>query len=276
LVWPLCIAALFSGDSIPSCLSPLDGFITLWCSTPFGYEATQAKRWLKSANHDPIFMVFLQSELTRRQKGNASSGRSSGTADGRRGILGELTRIYEADSAVVPKGLFGRGAQLARDIGAHGNRNLKTSRIGVKLMPHRQPEDSCLYKSQPQTPEKCMPDDLAPSTSTRIGSTSSIFSSRHTKTRSKALLDADGRPMASKEEAALLPWRRKLLWQISHSSKDARKSVGKLVTRPAESASSQVTLLPSLWELPRNLPFLPSVVTRRRNPHHDCLLIPLN
>jgi len=61
-------------------------------------------------------MVFLQSELTRRQKGKESSGRSSGTANWRRGILGELNRIHEPDSAVVPKGLFGRGAQFARDI----------------------------------------------------------------------------------------------------------------------------------------------------------------
>ena len=42
--------------------------------------------------------------------------KSSGTAEWRRGILGELNRIYEPDSAVVPKGLFGRVAQLARDI----------------------------------------------------------------------------------------------------------------------------------------------------------------
>ena len=40
-----------------SCLlSQLNGFLTLWCSTPFGSEATQAKRWL-SANHDPICRV---------------------------------------------------------------------------------------------------------------------------------------------------------------------------------------------------------------------------
>jgi len=31
----------------PSCLSPLDGFMKPWCSTPFGSEATQAKGWLK-------------------------------------------------------------------------------------------------------------------------------------------------------------------------------------------------------------------------------------
>jgi len=56
-------------------------------------------------------MVFLQSELIRRQKGKESSGSSSATADERRGILGELNRIYERDSAVVPKELFGRGAK---------------------------------------------------------------------------------------------------------------------------------------------------------------------
>jgi hypothetical protein len=39
-----------------------------------------------------------------------------GSADCRRGSLEELNRIYEPDSAVVPKGLFGREAQFARDI----------------------------------------------------------------------------------------------------------------------------------------------------------------
>ena len=47
LVWPLWIAAYFSGDANPSCLSPLNGFIKQWCSTPFGAEATQAKGWLE-------------------------------------------------------------------------------------------------------------------------------------------------------------------------------------------------------------------------------------
>src|ERR1039458_2431086 len=47
LVWPLCIAAHFSGDANPSCLSQLNGFMKQWYSAPFGYEATQAKRWLK-------------------------------------------------------------------------------------------------------------------------------------------------------------------------------------------------------------------------------------
>jgi hypothetical protein len=61
-------------------------------------------------------MVFLQSELIRQGKGKESSGRSSGATDCRRGSLEELNRIYEPDSAVVPKGLFGREAQFARDI----------------------------------------------------------------------------------------------------------------------------------------------------------------
>src|ERR1039457_5029390 len=47
LVWPLWLAADFSGDTNPSCLSQLNGFMKQWCSTPFGYEATQANRWLK-------------------------------------------------------------------------------------------------------------------------------------------------------------------------------------------------------------------------------------
>src|ERR1700730_3834290 len=47
LVCPLWIAAHFSGDTNPSCLSQLNGFMKQWCSTPLGYEATQAKRWLK-------------------------------------------------------------------------------------------------------------------------------------------------------------------------------------------------------------------------------------
>jgi hypothetical protein len=61
-------------------------------------------------------MVFLLSELTRRQKKKESSGRSPRTAKWRTGILGEMHRIYEPDSAAVPKWLFGRGAQFARDI----------------------------------------------------------------------------------------------------------------------------------------------------------------
>ena len=61
-------------------------------------------------------MVFLQSELRRQGKGKESSGRSgrsSGAADCQRGGLEELNRIYESDSAVVPKGLFGRDDLLA-------------------------------------------------------------------------------------------------------------------------------------------------------------------
>src|ERR1017187_3434188 len=46
LVWPLWLAEHSSGEASPSCLSQLDGFMKR-CSTPFGYEATQAKRWLK-------------------------------------------------------------------------------------------------------------------------------------------------------------------------------------------------------------------------------------
>jgi hypothetical protein len=41
--------------------------------------------------------------------------RSSVCNNWRRGIVGELNRNYEPDSAVVPNGLFGRGAQFARD-----------------------------------------------------------------------------------------------------------------------------------------------------------------
>src|ERR1039457_7652870 len=47
LVWPLWLAAHSSGEASPSCLSQRDGFMKQRCSTPFGYEATQAKRWLK-------------------------------------------------------------------------------------------------------------------------------------------------------------------------------------------------------------------------------------
>ena len=47
LVWPLGMAAHSSGDPNPSCLSQIDGFMKRWRSTPFGSEATQAKRWLK-------------------------------------------------------------------------------------------------------------------------------------------------------------------------------------------------------------------------------------
>jgi hypothetical protein len=45
LDWPLWIAAHFSDDANPSCLSQLDGSMKQWRSTPFGSEATQAKRW---------------------------------------------------------------------------------------------------------------------------------------------------------------------------------------------------------------------------------------
>ena len=37
----------FSGNANSSCLSPVDGFMKQWRSTPFGCEATQAKGWLK-------------------------------------------------------------------------------------------------------------------------------------------------------------------------------------------------------------------------------------
>src|ERR1039458_9666169 len=47
LVWLLWLAEHSSGEASPSCLSQLDGFMKQRCSTPFGYEATQAKRWLK-------------------------------------------------------------------------------------------------------------------------------------------------------------------------------------------------------------------------------------
>jgi hypothetical protein len=47
LVWPLWLAADSSGDTNPSCMSRLVGFMKQWCSTPFGSEATQAKCWLK-------------------------------------------------------------------------------------------------------------------------------------------------------------------------------------------------------------------------------------
>ena len=60
-------------------------------------------------------MVFLRSELTRPGIGKETTGRSSWAGVWWRGILGELNRIYEPDSAVFPKGLFGRGAQLTRD-----------------------------------------------------------------------------------------------------------------------------------------------------------------
>jgi hypothetical protein len=42
LVWLLWPAADSSGDANPSCLSPLNGFMKQWRSTPFGCEATQA------------------------------------------------------------------------------------------------------------------------------------------------------------------------------------------------------------------------------------------
>ena len=47
MVWPLWLAAHSCGNANPSCLSQLNGFMKQWCSTPFGSEATQAKRWLK-------------------------------------------------------------------------------------------------------------------------------------------------------------------------------------------------------------------------------------
>jgi hypothetical protein len=40
-------AARSNGNATPRCLSQLDGFMKQCCSTPFGSEATQAKRWLK-------------------------------------------------------------------------------------------------------------------------------------------------------------------------------------------------------------------------------------
>ena len=43
----LWIAAHSSGDASPSCLSQHNGFMSRWRSTPFGAEATQAKRWLR-------------------------------------------------------------------------------------------------------------------------------------------------------------------------------------------------------------------------------------
>ena len=61
-------------------------------------------------------MVFLQNELTRRQRGKCLAGDRGIATNWRRGILGELNRTYELDSAVVPQGLFGRGAQFARDV----------------------------------------------------------------------------------------------------------------------------------------------------------------
>src|ERR1700730_8831148 len=47
LVWLLWLAADSCSGASPSCLSQLNGFMKQWRSTPFGYEATQAKRWLK-------------------------------------------------------------------------------------------------------------------------------------------------------------------------------------------------------------------------------------
>lgn len=58
-------------------------------------------------------MVFLRSELTRPGEKNRKIVVGSRWW---RGILGEPNRIYELDSAVVPKGLFGRGAQITREI----------------------------------------------------------------------------------------------------------------------------------------------------------------
>jgi len=46
LVWLLWPAARSSGNANRSCLSQLDCFMKQWCPTPFGSEATQAKRWL--------------------------------------------------------------------------------------------------------------------------------------------------------------------------------------------------------------------------------------
>jgi hypothetical protein len=54
LVWLLWPAAHSRGDGNPSGLSQLDGFMKQWRLTPFGSEATQAKRWLKCANQDPM------------------------------------------------------------------------------------------------------------------------------------------------------------------------------------------------------------------------------
>ena len=49
-----------------------------------------------------------------------------------RGILGELNRIYETDSAAFLKGLFGRGAQLAPDI-LGIERAVKLDRVNTHL-----------------------------------------------------------------------------------------------------------------------------------------------
>jgi len=78
-------------------------------------------------------MVFLQSELTRQGKGKESSGRSSGAADCRRGSLEELNRIYEPDSAMVPKGLFGRDAQFARDIFKRYKERSNSTRVRIRI-----------------------------------------------------------------------------------------------------------------------------------------------
>src|ERR1022692_5101042 len=66
LVWPLWLAAHSSGEASPSCLSQLDGFMKQRCSTPFGSEATQAKRWLKcqprSYERLEAYIFFFQAE----------------------------------------------------------------------------------------------------------------------------------------------------------------------------------------------------------------------
>jgi len=59
-------------------------------------------------------MVFLQSELTRRKRKRIQREIVGYSRSAKRGILGELNRIYGPDSAVVPKVLFGRRAQFAR------------------------------------------------------------------------------------------------------------------------------------------------------------------
>jgi len=58
------IAAHFSGNANSSGLSPLNGFIKRWCSTPFGTEATQAKGWLLVRIH-PSKKALLVSALPR-------------------------------------------------------------------------------------------------------------------------------------------------------------------------------------------------------------------
>jgi hypothetical protein len=52
-------------------------------------------------------MVFLQSELTRRQKGKESSGRSSGTTDGGGAFSGNLTDYMSLILQRLGKGSLG-------------------------------------------------------------------------------------------------------------------------------------------------------------------------